>query len=89
MELLTNHIRNNENISGVNICGCELKHVSYADGAYFILDESKISFEYLVTILENFSNISGLKLNVKEMSSFENRSYQKNGCYIYEKRKFQ
>ena len=67
IELLTNQIRNNENISGINICGFELKNACYADDASFILDGSKKSFETLVTILENFSNISGLKLNTKNV----------------------
>ena len=59
-ELLTNQIRNNEKNSGINICGFELKNACYADDASFILDGSKKSFEALVRILENFSNISGL-----------------------------
>ena len=66
IELLTNQIRKNENISGINICGFELKNACYADDASFILDGSKKSFETLVTILEIFSNISGLKLNTKK-----------------------
>ena len=38
IELLTNQIRNNENISGINICGFELKNACYADDASLILD---------------------------------------------------
>ena len=67
IELLSNQIRNNENINGINICGFELKNACYTDDASFILDGSKKSFETLVTILENFSNISGLKLNTKNV----------------------
>ena len=66
IELLTNQIRNNENISGINIFGFELQNACYADDASFILGGSKKSFEILLTILENFSNISGLNLNTKK-----------------------
>ena len=38
----------------------------YADDASFILDGSRKSSETLVAILENFCNISGLKLNTKQ-----------------------
>ena len=55
--LLMNQIRNNENISGVTMYDFELKNACYADDASFILDGSKKSFETLVTISENFSNI--------------------------------
>ena len=87
-ELLTNQIRNHENISGINICGFELKNACYADDAddaSFILYGSKKSFETLVTILENFSNISGLKLNTKKCqvlrigsSKYTDVAYMKN-----------
>ena len=85
IELLTSQIRNNENISGINICGFELKNACYADDASFILDGSKKSFETLVTILENLSNISGLKLNTKKCqvlrigsSKYTDVAYMKN-----------
>ena len=85
IELLTNQIRNNENTSGINICGFGLKNACYADDASFILDGSKKSFETLVTILENFSNISGLQLNTKKCqilrigsSKYTDVAYMKN-----------
>ena len=62
-----NQIRNNENISGVTIYGFGLKNACYADDVSFILDGSKKSFETLVTILENFSNIYGFKLNMENV----------------------
>ena len=70
MELLTYQIRINKNIKGITIAGCELKNTCYADDASFILDGSKRSFETLIDILENFSFISGLKLNAKQNVKF-------------------
>ena len=67
MELLTYQIRINQNVKDITIAGCEPKNTCYADDAYFILDGSKRSFETLIDILENFSFISGLKLNPKRM----------------------
>ena len=36
-----------------------------ADGASFVLECNPKTFEILVDILDNYSNISGLKLNLK------------------------
>ena len=66
IELLTNQIRTNENIKGVTIANLELKNTCYADDASFILDGSQKSFETLIDVLENFSFISGLRLNSKK-----------------------
>ena len=70
MELLTYQIRINKNIKDITIAGCELKYTFYVDDAPFILDGSKRSFETLIDILENFSFISGLKLNEKKNVKF-------------------
>ena len=66
IELLTNQIRNNENISGINICGFELKNACYADDASFILDGSKKSFETLVTILKKLQQYIWFKIEHKK-----------------------
>ena len=71
MELLTYQIRINKNIKGITIAGSELKNTCYADDASFIPDGSKKSFETLTDILENFSFISGLKLNPKNVKFYE------------------
>ena len=41
----------------------ELKNTLFADDATFMTDGSKKSFETLIEVLDNFSFISGLKLN--------------------------
>ena len=66
IELLTNQIRTNKNIKGITLAGSDLKNTCYADDASFILDGSQKSFETLIDVLENFSFISGLKLNSKK-----------------------
>ena len=89
IELLMNQIRNSENISGVTIHGFKLKNACYADDASFILNGSKKSFETLVTILKNFSNISGLKLKTKKCQVLRIGA-SKNKYTVYMKnRKFQ
>ena len=84
-----NQIRNNENISGVTIYGFELKNACYADDESFILDGSKKSFESLVTILENFSNISGLKLNTKKCQVLRIGASKNTDTVYMKNRKFQ
>ena len=37
-----------------------------ADDASFIMDGSRKSFDTLIYIMDNFTNISGLKLNAKK-----------------------
>ena len=45
----------------------EVKQTLFADDGTFIIDGSKESFENLIPPLDNFANISSLKLNTKEM----------------------
>ena len=66
IELLTHQIRTNESIKGITLAGHQLKNTCYADDASFILDGTQKSFETLIDVLENFSFISGLKLNFKK-----------------------
>lgn len=66
IELLSYQVTNNKDIKGIHLAGNELKDLLFADDASFILDGSKKSFETLIDIMDNFSNISGLKLNAKK-----------------------
>ena len=63
VELLSFEINNNNNIKGQTLAGEEIKRTLFADDATFILDGSKRSFENLIHTLDNYSLISGLKLN--------------------------
>jgi len=68
IEFLANNIRNYQNIKGVKIGNIEIKQTLFADDACFPLDGSQQSFENLISTLNNFSNISGLKLNNNKCS---------------------
>ena len=86
IELLTNQIRTNENIKG--IAGSEFKITCYADDASFILDCTQKSFETLIDVLENFSNISGLKLNPKKCQVLRIGSLKNTNITFLRKKQF-
>ena len=66
IELLSYEVSNNQNIKGININNEEVKNTLFADDATFLTDGSKKSFETLINVLDNYSFISGLKLNTKK-----------------------
>ena len=70
IELLSNQILKNQDIKGIKINGKEFKTSLFADDAAFIMDGSRRSFDSLVYVMDNFSNISGLKLNAKNAKFF-------------------
>ena len=84
IELLSNQILKNQDIKGIKINGKEFKTSLFADDAAFIMDGSRRSFDSLVYVMDNFSNISGLKLNAKKMPNSSHRHYQTNKYRIYE-----
>ena len=63
IELLSFEITSNNQIKGIQFSGSEIKNTLFADDATFFTDGSKTSFEELISTLEQFSCISGLKLN--------------------------
>ena len=66
IELLSYKIKTTEYIKCITHSKQEFKKSLFADDVSFILDGSKKSFEALVDILDNYSCISGLKLNLKK-----------------------
>ena len=66
IELLSYKITTTEDIKGITNSKHEFKKSIFADDASFILDGSIKSFEALVDVLDNYSYISGLKLNSKQ-----------------------
>ena len=70
IELLSNQVLKNPDIKGINIKGKEFKTSLFADDAAFIMDGSRRSFDTLIYVMDNFSNISGLKLNAKNARFF-------------------
>ena len=65
IEILSYEITTTEDIKGITYANYKFKKSLFADDASFVLDGSQKSFETLVDILDNISNISGLKLNSK------------------------
>ena len=63
IELMSIDIELNTQIKGIQINNIELKQSLFADDASFILDGSRISFETLIKIIDEFAAISGLTLN--------------------------
>ncbi len=63
IELLSHSIRSNRLIKGIVINHEEVKNTMFADDATFCMDGSKESLETLIYTIDNFANISGLRLN--------------------------
>ena len=65
----------------------EFKKSLFADDASFILDGSFKSFQTLIDILDNFSYISGLKINAKKCQVLRIGSMTKsNVVYLKDKK---
>ena len=88
IELLSNKITTTEDIKGITYANYEFKKSLFADDASFILDGSLKSFETLVDILDNFSYISGLKLNSNKCQVLRIGSMIQNEVVYLNKRKF-
>ena len=66
VEVLAEKIRKNQNIKGIMLSQNEVKISQYADDTSLILDGSRESLISALQVLENFSKVSGLKLNNKK-----------------------
>ena len=64
MEPLLIKIRSNEIIRGIMVSDSEIKLSAYADDLTVILDGSEASLRNAVSVLDDFSSATGLKLNV-------------------------
>ncbi len=62
-EVLAHMIRQNKNIKGYNILGCETKISQYADDTTLLLDGSRQSFEECVHTVLEYAKYSGLAMN--------------------------
>jgi hypothetical protein len=85
---LSHAILNNNNIKGITIDGYEIKNTLFADDATFLTDGSKESFTTLINILDNFSNISGLKLNTSKCTVLKSGSLKDSNIKYCPKKKF-
>ena len=89
IELLSYKISTTEDIKGIIYTKQEFKKSLFADDASFILDGSFKSFQTLIDILDNFSYISGLKLNAKKCQVLRIGSMSKSDIVYLKGRKFQ
>ncbi len=52
----------------------EIKNTMFADDATFLLDGTNKSFEKLIYIIDEFSKMSGLKLNTKKYTVLHSKT---------------
>ena len=88
IELLSNQVLKNPDIKGIYINGKEFKTSLFADDASFIMDGSRRSFETLIYVMDNFTNISGLKLNSKKCQILRIGTTKQTNIEFLKKRKF-
>ena len=66
LKVLATAIRKNINIKGISVNGVEIKLSQYADDTTLILDGSHESLLSSLAMLDDFSKVSGLRLNDKK-----------------------
>ena len=64
--MLATAIRKNTNIKGISVNNVEIKLSQYADDTTLILDGSRESLLSSLAMLDDFSKVSGLRLNDKK-----------------------
>ena len=64
--MLATAIRNNTNVKGISVNNEEIKISQYADDTTLILDGSRESLLSSLKMLDDFSKVSGLRLNDKK-----------------------
>ena len=70
VEMLAKAIRENESIKGIFVNSNEIKLSQYADDTTLILDGTKESLTAALKTLDDFYEVSGLKLNDKKPEAF-------------------
>jgi hypothetical protein len=66
IEILYKSVQADNNIKGITMFNREIKNTAFADDATFMLDGSHKTFSSLIRKLNDFSKVSGLKLNSKK-----------------------
>ena len=88
IELLSNTVIKHPDIMGIRIAGSEFKTPLFADDAAFIMDGTRKSFETLIYIMDNFSFISGLRLNTNKCQVLRIGSMKINTIEYLKNRKY-
>ena len=65
-EVLGKAIRDNTSIKGITVNNTEIILSQYADDTTLILNGNQDSLSTVLSTIENFANVSGLKLNDKK-----------------------
>ena len=65
-EYLSQSIKNNRDIIGLNICGKEKKLTQFADDTSLFLNPSKKVLQKTLQTLSDFEQVSGLKINLSK-----------------------
>lgn len=65
-EILAIRLRNNNDITGIDINNCPILVSQYADDTSLMLDGSEISLRESINEINCFSKISGLKININK-----------------------
>ena len=66
IEILSNYIEKNENIKGIKVNDLDIKQTLFADDTTYFIDGTINSFTALINAIQDFSEISGLKLNTQK-----------------------
>jgi hypothetical protein len=66
IEILSNYIEKNEDIKGIKIKEQEIKQTLFADDTTYLTDGTLNSFSALINTIQDFSEVSGLKLNTQK-----------------------
>ena len=82
-------IQNNIDIKGITVYENEIKKTLFADDATFFTDGTKKSFEALIYTLDNFSYVSGLKLNTSKCNVLRSGSLRNTNIIFLNERNFQ
>ena len=82
-------VQNNIDIKGINVNDNEIKKTLFADDATFLTDGSKKSFESLIYTLDNFSYVSGLKLNSSKCNVLRCGSLKNTNVILLKDKKFE
>ena len=64
-EILSEYIRNNQNIKGLDVVGVEQKILQYADDTSLFIAPKEKSLRECMQVLNEFHEISGLQINVE------------------------
>ena len=67
--MLAKAVRNNVNIKGISVDNNEFNISQYADDTTLILDGSREALASALNLLDDFSKVSGLRLNNKKMEA--------------------